>query len=216
LIDLTAVVAPTSGNSRKGVAGDALAHLRAVTGPAHHALAGGLGLLNENLRLDPYKALLARFYGFWKGWEPQIAGLLQNDGFLTPRRRLHLLTADLTALGVSKPEIAALPMCPLITLYDSAEALGSLYVLEGSTLGGKLIQRNIQRCLGMPILSGCTYFNGYGADTDMMWKAFLLVLDAAPAADNQRMGDGAMATFDRLDSWLARTECGHFQSTTSR
>jgi heme oxygenase len=200
-------MAPTPWSSRrKSVAGDTLIHLRAMTGPAHHALEGGLDLLNENLELDAYKTVLARFYGFWSGWQPQIADLLQDDAFLTPRRRLHLLAADLTALGVSNDELAALPKCPLTTLHDTAEALGSLYVMEGSTLGGKSIRRNIQRCLGTSILSSCTYFNGFGADTEMMWKAFLVVLDAAPAADKQRMGDGAVATFDRLGWWLRRTE----------
>jgi heme oxygenase (biliverdin-IX-beta and delta-forming) len=45
--------------------------------------------MNENLDLAAYKGLLARFYGFWSGWQPQVASLLRNDAFLTPRRRLH-------------------------------------------------------------------------------------------------------------------------------
>jgi heme oxygenase (biliverdin-IX-beta and delta-forming) len=198
------VVAPAGSSRRKCVAGDALSHLRAVTGPAHRALEGGLGLLDENLELDAYKNVLARFYGFWIGWQPQIAGLLQNDALLTPRRRLHLLEADLTALGVSRNEMAALPKCPLTELHDSAEALGSLYVLEGSTLGGKLIRGNVQRCLGISALGSCTYFNGFGAETDRMWRSFLLGLEAAPAADTPKIGNGAVATFDRLGWWLTR------------
>jgi hypothetical protein len=51
--------------------GAVLAHLRAVTRPAHHALEGALGLLEEDIDLDKYKNVLARFYGFWSGWEPQ-------------------------------------------------------------------------------------------------------------------------------------------------
>jgi heme oxygenase len=200
------LTAPTPVTSLRTTAGAALAHLRTVTGPTHRALEGALGLLDEHLELDAYRQVLARFYGFWSGWEPQIAGLLEDTVMLAPRRRLHLLAADLAALGVAKHELAALPKCPLVTLHDAAEALGSLYVMEGSTLGGKLIRGNIQRCLGSMALGGCTYFDGYGTDTGTMWQEFLVHLAAAPAADVQRMGNGAVATFERLGWWLTRAE----------
>jgi len=95
---------------------------------------------------------------------------------------------------------------PLTPLHDAAEALGSLYVMEGSTLGGRLIRRNVQRCLGSVASTACAYFSGYGAETAMMWQAFLGLLDAAPAADRQKIGNGAVATFERLGWWLTRTE----------
>jgi heme oxygenase len=198
------VATTPAGGQRKG-AGDALMHLRAVTGPSHRALEGGLGLMNEFLDLNTYQTVLSRFYGFWSGWQPQIANLLQNDALLTPRRRLHLLAADLAVLGVSEHELATLPTCPLTVLHDAAEALGSLYVLEGSTLGGGLIRRNVHRRLGNMAMSCCTYFHGYGAATDEMWRSYLEVLDAAPAADQPKIGAGAVATFARLGWWLTRT-----------
>jgi heme oxygenase len=37
-----------------------------------------------------------------------------------------------------------------------------------------------------------------------MWQAFLALLDAAPAADTRRIGNGAVATFERLGWWLTR------------
>jgi heme oxygenase len=200
------ITAPTPVTNLRTTAGAALAHLRTVTGPTHRALEGALGLLDEHLELDAYRQVLARFYGFWSGWEPQIAGLLEDTVMLVPRRRLHLLAADLAALGVAKHELAALPKCPLVALHDAAEALGSLYVMEGSTLGGKLIRGNIQRCLGSMALGGCAYFDGYGTDTGAMWQEFLVHLAAAPAADVQRMGNGAVATFERLRWWLTRAE----------
>ena len=198
-------MAPTSGDSRPKRAGAALIHLRDVTGPAHRALEGGLGLLNEHLDLDTYKSVLERFHDFWSGWQPQIAGLLRDDLLLMPRRRLHLIAADLAALGLSDHELAVLPTCPLTVLHDAAEALGSLYVLEGSTLGGGLIRDNVHRCLGKVALNCCAYFNGYGTETDVMWQSFLKVLDAAPAADQPKIGTGAVTTFERLGLWLTRS-----------
>ena len=179
-----------------------LARLRAVTRPAHDRLEGALGLLDERLDRDAYKQVLERFHGFWRGWEPQVAALLQDQPFLDPRRRLHLLEADLAVLGSSACAVDALPACPLPLLHGAAEALGSLYVMEGSTLGGRVIQRNVERCLGFDGRFGCSYFAGYGANTGMMWRSFLARLDEAPATDAERIATGAAATFERLAYWL--------------
>jgi heme oxygenase len=149
-------------------AGALLARLRFVTRPAHDKLEGTLGLLDERLGLDTYRRVLERFYGFWRGWEPQVAALVQDAAFLDPRRRMHLLRADLATVGLSAHAVQMLPACPLPILRDAAEALGSLYVMEGSTLGGRVIERNVKRYLGLDGRRGCTYFAGYGTDTGRM------------------------------------------------
>jgi heme oxygenase (biliverdin-IX-beta and delta-forming) len=185
-------------------------HLRTVTRPAHDALEGTLGLLDEKLGIDTYKHILGRFYGFWSGWQPQVSALFGDEQFLGPRRRLHLLAADLAALGVSTPALKALPICPLVPLGDDVEALGSLYVMEGSTLGGRIIRRNVERCLGDEGRASCSYFNGYGSETGAMWLLFLARLGERPACDAERAGRGAIATFERLGWWLglpARPAC---------
>ena len=179
-----------------------LAHLRAMTRPSHDALEGALGLLDGGLDLDEYRNVLRRLYGFWRGWEPQVAGLLRDVALSEPRRRLHLLAADLTALGVSGRELDGLPLCPLTTLRDDVEALGSLYVMEGSTLGGRIILRNVDRCLGNEGRASCSYFNGYGERTGAMWRLFLARLEQASPADAERIGHGASATFGQLGWWL--------------
>jgi len=182
--------------------GALLARLRIVTRPAHDKLEGTLGLLDERLNLEAYRKVIERFYGFWRNWEPQVAALYRNAAFLDPRRRLHLLQADLAALGLSARAVAMLPVCPAPVLHNAAEALGPLYVMEGSTLGGRIIERNVERCLGLNGQDGCSYFAGYGARTGSMWRSFLTRLDQAPAADAEQIADGATATFERLAWWL--------------
>ena len=195
----------TTDNRRGAI----LAHLRTVTRPSHGRLETTLNLLDEQLDHHTYKRVLERFYGFWRGWEPQVAGLLQDGPLLNPRRRMHLLQADLAVLGSSAPCVAALPSCPLPLLYDAAEALGSLYVMEGSTLGGRVIERHVERCLGFNGESGCSYFAGYGLNTGRMWRSFLARLDEAPAVDAERIAIGAVATFERLTSWLPEPTLDH-------
>ena len=182
--------------------GALLARLRIVTRPAHDQLEGTLGLLDEQLDREAYRRVIERFYGFWRNWEPQMAALYQNAAFLDPRRRMHLLQADLAALGLSAREVAMLPICPAPVLRNAAEALGSLYVMEGSTLGGRVIERNVERCLGFNGQDGCSYFAGYGTHTGTMWRSFLTRLDQAPAADAEQIADGATATFECLAWWL--------------
>jgi heme oxygenase len=148
-----------------------------------------------------YQTVLTRLYGFWVGWQPQIAHLMVDETLLAPRRRLHLLAADLGALGVTGDALAHLPRCPPILLPDGMAALGSLYVVEGSTLGGRVILKNVQRRLGPSV--ACAYFHGYGANTGAMWLNFLARLNAARLCDSAKIGQGALATFERLASWLA-------------
>jgi heme oxygenase (biliverdin-IX-beta and delta-forming) len=181
-----------------------LAHLRTATREAHQALEGALGLLDPHLTLIAYTRLLRRFYGFWVVWEPQISILLDDDALLRPRRRLHLLAADLKMLGFSNEDLAALPRCPAPDITCRAEAFGALYVMEGSTLGGRVIGRNLERCLGPACQGAATYFNGYGRQTNRMWQEFLVVLNAMPGEDAEAAARGATATFERLGFWLTR------------
>ena len=182
--------------------GAVLARLRVATRPAHDRLEGSLGLLDPELGRDAYRRVLERLYGFWRGWEPRMADLLRDEALLAPRRRLHLLAADLAALGSPLAAVARLPVCPVPELRDAAGALGSLYVMEGSTLGGGVIRRHVAHRLGFGERSGCAYFAGYGSATGAMWRAFLVRLDQAPADDADRIADGATATFTRLAGWL--------------
>jgi heme oxygenase len=184
--------------------GAVLLHLRSATREAHQALEGLSGLLDPQLDLVGYTEVLRRLHGFWIGWQPQMASLL-DDALVRPRRRLHLLAADLTTLGLSDDDLRALPRCPGTAIAGRAEALGSLYVLEGSTLGGRLIGRNLQRCLGTACRQADTYFNGYGAQTGPMWRQFLDELDLVSPTDTDATARGATATFARLGWWLGRS-----------
>ncbi len=185
------------------VRGAVLAHLRLATRAAHDRLEGGTGLTDESLDLAAYRNQLQRFHGFWRGWQPLVAARLQDDAFLAPRRRLHLLADDLAALGLSQAAIDALPICPMPALADAAAAIGSLYVMEGSTLGGRVILGHLERRFGLTGL-GCSYFTGYGSATGAMWRSFLARLDLCPMAQAHRIAAGATATFDQVGWWLRR------------
>jgi heme oxygenase (biliverdin-IX-beta and delta-forming) len=183
--------------------GAILAYLRQTTRPAHDAIEGAMGVMDANLNLATYRNILQRLYGFWAGWQPQIAGVMQDELLLTPRRRLHLLAADLMALGMPPAALDDLPRCPAVGLQDTAAAMGSLYVMEGSSLGGRVISRHVAHRLGAEGRDACRYFQGYGPQTGTMWLSFLARLNAESAAHKEQIAAGALATFTALGAWMA-------------
>ena len=169
--------------------------LRERTRAEHDRLERGLRLTDPGLTLERYREVLSRFFGFWAGWEPRMAEELPDEALLAPRRRLHLLRSDLKALGLS-PE--RLPACPAPPLRGTGEAMGSLYVMEGSTLGGRVILKALE---GRGVPAGArAYLAGHGDATGAMWRSFLSRLEAEP--DAAAVLRGAKATFATLADWM--------------
>ena len=178
--------------------------LRARTAAAHHALETSLDLLGGAAGPQRMRTLLARFHGFHAVWEPTLARSLQAPAdFIAARARLPALRADLATLGVTDDEIAALPRCEAAAALASspAGALGSLYVLEGSTLGGQLIGRALATHAWWPP-GGLRYFDPHGRETGVRWRETLALLESTPAAEHGALIAAAQATFGLLQGWL--------------
>src|SRR3954464_6094559 len=131
-------------------AGGARMALRAATAVAHerlHHLPALAPLAEGTISRPAYAALLRRMLGFHLAVErcvaegPSVLGLGID---VTERRRSPLLRADLAALGATDEgvEAAALP-----ALGSAAQVLGCLYVVEGSTLGGRELARRLDHLL---------------------------------------------------------------------
>ena len=82
-------------------------------------------------------------------------------------------------------------------------ALGVLYVIEGSTLGGKIITNLLKRQLNLVDYSEVSYFNSYGDITDEMWNNFKkYIATSEEFIDKNEMILGAKDTFEALRIWL--------------
>jgi heme oxygenase len=180
-----------------------LERLKTETRPAHDRIERAVDIERRVASHAAYRALLARFYGFHAAWEPQAAALIADPAFFEPRRKAALLARDLRFLGLD--DLDRLPRCaPLMPMADRAAAFGALYVVEGSTLGGTIIARQVERSLGLTAGAGCSYFRSYGPDLGPMWKAFgrrLLAL-SNPAFDD-RVVASANRTFETMRLWLS-------------
>ena len=80
------------------------------------------------------------------------------------------------------------------------QLLGLGYVLEGSTLGGRVLSRRFGASLGGPF----RYFEGYGAATSSMWTSFVSWLESSLStqAAREEAGRGAVYAFEHLMRWL--------------
>jgi heme oxygenase len=191
---------PATGLSRAEI----MTALRAQTRTQHDELEKALDLLAPPLSRDRFLRLVQRFFGFHRVWEPTIAqhGFLRE--FHLARHRLPLLRGDLLALGMDATDIESLPLCYAARScgMDEDEALGALYVMEGSTLGGQIISRALATQDWVPH-GGLRSFNPYGAGTGAMWRGFGDLIEREGAnRDAAKIVTGAQRTFDLLTQWL--------------
>ncbi len=154
----------------------ALAELRLTT-RAEHDRIDAILRLEEPMPLERYAAILAGFDAFLRVWEPRIHAALPErlQGWFRARRRGGFASADVEWLrDVAGIEPAALstPLAATLPLDDIAAVLGSLYVIEGSALGGRVIAPQLKRTLGLTQGAGASYFHGFGGETGAMWSNF--------------------------------------------
>ncbi len=123
-----------------------------------------------------YSEFLLLFYRFMNPLETQIDKEL-DPSFLSDyklRRKSILLVQDLSRLQ-SSAEIFSYDEVIFIT--NNLEAIGALYVMEGSTLGGQIISKMINHQLGLEKIIPLDFFNGYKNDTILMWQNFKIAMD---------------------------------------
>ena len=184
-----------------------LERLRYATRHLHKTLENDLPVMRADLQLSDYRRLLARFYGFYMPVEDALARVRDLE-FVLPdwpqRRKIDSLVKDLRAVDFTPQEIAELSLCvQLPALLGLEEALGCLYVLEGSTLGGQIIGRHLQATLHIGLDNGSSFFRSYGDRVGPMWKTFQEALLSREFEDHERMINAATQTFESIHRWLA-------------
>jgi heme oxygenase len=185
----------------------AMADLRAATWPSHQRLEKRVDVKARFSSLGAYRPHLEQMWGFCAALESQLdehlfAGALDD---LESRRKLPLLTRDLIALGADSRSVEALPRCRSVPeCLDTAAALGSLYVIEGATLGGRTLLPQVESRLGLTAEHGASFLASYGENVTAMWRRFGAALDAWCCLPERRARAvaAAVATFDCLDDWL--------------
>ncbi|MDR0278798.1 MAG: biliverdin-producing heme oxygenase [Paucimonas sp.] len=185
--------------------------LRASTGELHIALEKRLPFFSDTLDIPAFLLLMQAYHGFYSPLEAALQRACgpSTDFDLHPRYKTATLRDDLQTLGLSAAVLADLPACTELPRLDSpAACLGVLYVLEGATLGGQVLRREIHGRLGLDASNGAAFLDVYGADTGRRWRAFLIYLCSRPldAAECAVVVAAAQQTFRCFERWLESRE----------
>ena len=124
---------------------------------------------------------------------------------LIGRRRLAMVEQDLADLGVTVPEAGA-PIFAKGGEPDLAEALGWLYVVEGSNLGAAFLLKDAVK-LGLDETFGARHLAGAPEGRGLHWRTFTAALDAVELDDaaEMRAVAGAEAAFRRVHAHALKT-----------
>jgi heme oxygenase (biliverdin-IX-beta and delta-forming) len=185
-----------------------LTSLRRHTAPYHDKLERTVDIHDRLGSSNRYADLLARLYGFYEPFEAELDRAVTRWELpidVDARRKVPLIACDLAALGSPRSAVDSLPRCVGLPRPTSpAIALGCLYVIEGATLGGRIIARQVERRLGFGLRDGASFFHGYGDDTGPRWQAFcslIATVSCSTAAEDAILA-GAIETFIAYDRWL--------------
>lgn len=184
--------------------------LRQETAESHQKLEDNplsKAILTPSVSIEDYQSYLAALFGVTIACEDQIFPAISHViTDLAERYKSRLIIDDLLATGLTEAEIDALAV-HRFEFSSVAEALGIMYVLEGSTLGGKILYRHIHEVLGLTPENGASYFWGYGAQTGNLWKSFISALTQFVDLHEERdqVIASAKNTFTIIDNWLVQT-----------
>ncbi len=189
---------------QRSTCGPARRALRQAVADAHLGMEAAMAASLQLSDRATYRALLWRYL---RAYAP-LEAALQN--FAAPlqalhidlgqRRKLPLLQRDLDSLGqdaaiepparVPPAPVTLVPpglasAQPLPALHTLPQALGCLYVMEGATLGGQQISRQLQTRLQLQRPEGLAFFRSYGAQVGPRWRQFCGALEAGLAQPQQ-------------------------------
>jgi heme oxygenase len=130
---------------------------------------------------DDYRTLLYSNYLLHDYFENKVFSLLSpnfSEKLQLPKRaKLKLIVDDLKFLDLPMkiPQIS-------VSIENEAQAMGVLYVMEGSTLGGNVIAKQLMK---LPQFTSVqfNYFSIYKDQTGSRWKEFKWVLDSEFSGD---------------------------------
>ena len=145
-----------------------LEKLRAATQELHEKIEGENTadlIMKHSISVEQYKKLLLQNYVAYKITEDKIEAQLPEY----TSDKTENLAKDLTELNVDLSISENFQHD--FTINTDAEALGAWYVVEGSSLGGMMIAKNIKECEQLSNIEEHHFFNGKRQSVDG-WRKF--------------------------------------------
>ena len=184
--------------------------------PRHERLSAATDALHEHLHtvvggIAPFESRenFGRFAAAQYQFQREIEALYQRPALqallpeLPSRSRRNAAEADLADLGVALPQ----PDLSRTAGLSDAEAIGWLYVSEGSTLGAAMLFKKAQ-LLGLNESFGARHLAASPEGRARHWKQFVSALDALDLADESdaQLMAGGVAAFKRFGEILQQPQ----------
>jgi heme oxygenase len=168
--------------------------LRARTAEHHYGLESGLQVQHRLSGVATRDPLIAGYFALYRETEAALRPHLWDmpDLAFCSRFSSRRIPGKTDLPGPGRPLVN--PVFPAIG--TKAEALGALYVIEGSTLGGRRILQAL-RSQGVST-DELHFLDPYGKDASGNWRMFLGVLERETAPNPTTMNEcvsGAMKAF---------------------
>lgn len=139
-------------------------------------------IFNKTFTLEDYKKIISTNYLMLLHSEDKIFRSLSDKYSeklqLSNRKKLSLIEKDLESLSLENQNATH-----HLEFNNEHEALGAMYVIEGSTLGGNVIAKQLSKTEGFDEVT-FNFFGCYQENTGSMWKNFKEVLDTEVTEEN--------------------------------
>ena len=175
------------------------ADLRLATEEVHERLheAEAFRLIGESaLGLHDYGRLLGALLRFHRAVRPVLAAHPETAVLGGGSHRLERLESDLRHIGAAVPSSG-----PETLALDRDEVVGCLYVVQGSTLGGRVIYRQLDYLFAG--VEGRSFFLGSDGEP-LKWKKVRALLEKQPPERQEALRRGAGKTFRLFEQCLKR------------
>ena len=171
-------------------------------------------IMSGTLSLSDYYSLILHNYVFHLIVEEAILRGLSKTELIeldfVERRKIGYLYADLEQhqeigqqVGTKINQLAN-ELVTKFAIDNFYEGIGALYVLEGATLGGNIIKRELSKIPEIMQQTTIHYYGCYGKNQGIIWKSFkenVERLITSPMTEQQAI-NGAIKTFDLLATIL--------------
>lgn len=158
-------------------------------------------IMQKTLNIAQYKQLVScNYLVHWLNEDEifnKISVKIADKIGLPKRKKLHSLSFDVDEVGIKKEQLEQLNITKIV-LKNEYAALGAIYVLEGATLGGSVIIKQLRLNPNFPETFNFSYYGIYGKELIPNWQEFLSHLNALPADSHNDVLAGAEQMFNEI------------------
>lgn len=189
-----------------------LVSLRTATGEIHKAVERLTPFFRPDFDRDGYLKWLHLMHGFYGVAEHAIkSSRFDTDTDWAYVSRRALIEQDLATLSATMPEAqldSTGVLSALQKLRETPEIAGMLYVIEGSALGGNVLQKMLSRKAMVTPKLGASFFAPHGDEPNARWRDYVRLLAHLSTTANveKAIVDSAVTTFNALQNWIVEGE----------